>query len=38
MMAQSQSLTDMIVRKLDSIHMLDDDDRNAVNRLPLGRR
>ena len=35
MMAQSLPLIDVFVRKLDSIHMLDEDDRKAVNRLPL---
>jgi CRP-like cAMP-binding protein len=28
-------LTDVFLRKLDSIYMLDEDDRKAVNRLPL---
>ncbi len=32
---QSSNLTDMFLRKLDSIHTLDQDDRDAVNRLPL---
>jgi CRP-like cAMP-binding protein len=35
LMHQSMSLTDVFLRKLDSIHTLDEDDRNAVNRLPL---
>jgi CRP-like cAMP-binding protein len=32
---QKPFLTDLFVRKLDSIHALDEDDRAAVNNLPL---
>jgi CRP-like cAMP-binding protein len=34
-MIQSQNLADLFLRRLDSIHALDQDDRDAVNRLPL---
>jgi CRP-like cAMP-binding protein len=34
-MAQPTSFTDLFLRKLDSIHTLDEEDKKAVNRLPL---
>lgn len=34
-MPQLKPLTDIFLSKLDSIHALDDDDRSAINRLPL---
>ena len=34
-MTKTLSLADVFLRKLDSIHLLDADDRQAVNRLPL---
>jgi CRP-like cAMP-binding protein len=34
-MAHPQPFTDLFLRKLDSIHSLDNDDRKAVDRLPL---
>jgi CRP-like cAMP-binding protein len=34
-MAQTSTLADLFLRKLDSIHLLDEDDHRAVNRLPL---
>jgi CRP-like cAMP-binding protein len=35
LMAEPQRLTDMFLRKLDSVHALDDDDCEAIDRLPL---
>jgi CRP-like cAMP-binding protein len=34
-MAQNEPLTRLFLRRLDSIHLLDDEDRAAVNSLPL---